>query len=125
MSKALEAGLKAVEDMPINNFEKEMTKHIRTVLSVEGITARVRLIPGGKKGMQVFPTSYEAKFSEEEQKKIRTIAKANHLTLVRGIEIVIDRMTDPNGMEFYFSDHGLKTWVQNCTRFPTSNSVRK
>lgn len=39
--------------------------------------------------------------TEAEQRAIRIIATANKLTLVRGLPIVIDQMTNPHEFNFY------------------------
>lgn len=79
---------------------KQMTAHLRGRISHEGIKARVRMAPGGG-SIQVFPVAYDISFTEDEQRTIRFIAKVNKLTLVRGMEIQVEQMTDPSGMEFY------------------------
>lgn len=74
--------------------------HIRNRIKAAGIKARVRLAPGGG-SMQVFAPAYGLVFSEEEQRQIRLIAKCNRLTLVRGMEIDIEQMTNPETFSFY------------------------
>lgn len=83
--------------------QKELTKHLRTRIAKNGINARVRMLPASETGIQVFPSAYGLTFSETDQRAIRQIAKINNLTLVRGMEINVDLMTDPNGMEFHIS----------------------
>ena len=80
---------------------KEMTAHIRKRIKVAGIKARVRMTSGSTGGIQVFPVAHEIEFTEDEQRQIRFLAKTNKLTCVRGVEIDVERMTDPHGMEFF------------------------
>jgi hypothetical protein len=76
--------------------------HIRSRIKHAGIKARVRVAPGGG-SIQVNAPSYEAVFSDEEQRKIRLIAKVNGFTWVRGMEIVLEQMTNPSNFNFYKS----------------------
>ena len=80
---------------------KHLAKHFRHLLKREGIKARCRCLPNSKTAIQVFTIAHDVKFSEDEQRMIRFMAKCNKLTLTRGLEIDVDRMTDPNGMEFH------------------------
>jgi hypothetical protein len=82
---------------------KEMTAHIRGRVKQAGIKARVRMAPGGGP-IQVFAIAYGVEFTEEEQRTIRIIAKTNRLTLVRGSEIIIDQMTNPDDFHFYMAE---------------------
>ena len=78
------------------------TAHIRRRIQQAGIKARCRyLISNGDVVVQVNVPSYEAEFSEEEQKTIRRIALVNHMTWVRGEPIDEDRMTNPKEFNFY------------------------
>lgn len=105
--------------MEILDCRKEMTAHLRARIAASGIKARVRMAPGAySKSIQVFPPAYEIEFTHDEQRTIRTIAKSNKLTFVCGIEIDIERMTDPHGMEFHLSDEGRADWTRNALRFP-------
>lgn len=79
---------------------KALTAHIRHRIAVAGIKARVRMSPAGG-AIQVFPVSHSAQFDEAAQRAIRHIAACNHMTLVQGMPIDVERMTDPHGMEFY------------------------
>lgn len=83
------------------NTHTETVAHLRNLISKEGIKARVRKLASSKSGFQVFPIAYGIEFTEAEQRFIRNVAKINGLTLVRGMEIDVERMTDPHGMEFY------------------------
>ena len=78
--------------------QKEMTKHIRTCIKRHGIKARVRMF---QDSIQVFVPEYGIEFTEQEQREIRQIAKSNELTWVRGLEIVIEQMTNPHDFNFY------------------------
>lgn len=81
--------------------QAELTKHLRNRIKVAGLQARVRQLPASSTGIQVFPVAYGVEFSTEEQRQIRLIAQVNKLTLVRGMEIDVERNTDPHGMEFH------------------------
>jgi hypothetical protein len=74
--------------------------HIRGRIKAAGIKARVRIAPGGG-SLQVFVPTFGATFTEEEQRTIRLIAKINRLTWVRGLEIDIEQMTNPQNFNFY------------------------
>lgn len=74
--------------------------HIRNRISAAGIKARVRIAPGGG-SLQVLAPAYGVVFSEEDQRQIRLIAKCNRLTWVRGMEINIEQMTNPQSFSFY------------------------
>ena len=78
-----------------------LASHFRHLLKRDGIKARCRVAPGSSKAIQVFPIAYGVEFDEQTQRHIRFIAECNKLTLVRGLPIDVDRMTDPHGMEFY------------------------
>lgn len=82
---------------------KDMTKHIRTRIGVADIKARVRMyVACGTRYIQVFGSTHDAEFTEDQQRKIRMIAKVNGLTWVRGMEIDIEQMTDPRHFDFVF-----------------------
>lgn len=84
---------------------KEMTSHIRKRVAASGIKARVMMRKYcGVRGISVVVPAYEIQFTESEQRKIRLIAKVNGLTRARGMEIDIERMTDPAQVNFEF--HG-------------------
>jgi hypothetical protein len=78
----------------------QMTAHLRNRIKAAGIKARVRVAPGGG-FIQVFGVTYEAEFSAAEQHTIRSIAKTNGLTFAQGMEIDVDRMTNPKTFSFY------------------------
>ena len=81
---------------------KELTAHIRKRIKIAGIKARVAMQEScGDLVISVDVPKHDAEFSEEEQRAIRLIAKCNHLTRVRGMEIVVEQMTDPKGFKFY------------------------
>ena len=77
-----------------------LAAHFRHLLKRDGIKARCRVAPGGG-GVQIFPVAYGVEFNEDTQRHIRTLAVLNKLTLVRGMAINIEQMTDYHGMEFY------------------------
>ena len=67
---------------------KEMTKHIRERISKSGISARVwTQVICGEKWIHVLPAVFDADFTAEECRTIKTSAKVNKLTHVRGLEI--------------------------------------
>lgn len=78
----------------------QMAAHIRKRVKYEGIKARVRVAPGGG-FIQVFPVTYDAVFSEADQRTIRHIAQCNRLTKPRGEPIDLERMTDFHGASFW------------------------
>jgi hypothetical protein len=82
---------------------QEMTKHFRGRVSASDIKARVRVAPGGGQ-IQVFVPAHGMEFSAKEQKQIRLIAKCNLLTLVKGLEIDVDQMTNPHSFNFYMPE---------------------
>lgn len=84
---------------------KEVTKHIRNRIAASGINARVLMkrYCGSETIHIVTPgAGFEIKFTESEQREIRLIAKLNGLTLTRGMEINIERMTNPDEFVFEF-----------------------
>ena len=81
------------------NLAKEAA-HIRSRIKHAGIKARVRVAPGGG-SIQVNAPTHETVFSNEDQREIRLIAKVNGFTWVRGMEIVLEQMTNPSTFNFY------------------------
>ena len=82
---------------------KEMTKHIRSRIAASGIAARVKMADFcGQPVIVVCVPAYGIEFTEAQQREIRTIAKVNRLTSARGMEIDVDRMTDPAQVNFEF-----------------------
>lgn len=82
---------------------KEMTAHLRKRIKHEGIKARVYMQEYcGCYVIAIDPPVFEVEFSEDEQRKIRTMAVTNGLTLVQGMPINIEQMTDYKGFRFYF-----------------------
>lgn len=81
---------------------KDMTAHIRNRIKVAGIKAKVSMqVSCGSRVIYVRVPRYELSFSDDEQRTIRSIAKANRLTWVRSGEIDVERMTDPQEMWFH------------------------
>lgn len=81
---------------------KEITAHIRKRIKHEKIKARVYMSPTGSAHfIGVCPPAPGIEFSEHEQRTIRHIAKCNRLTWIRGMEIDVERMTNPFGMHFH------------------------
>lgn len=79
----------------------EMAKLIRSELKTAGIKARCRVTPGATDSIQVFVPTFDARFTDDEQRTIRTMGVDHGLTWVRGLPIDVDRMTDPIEMSFY------------------------
>jgi len=79
----------------------EMTAHIRRRIKAAGIKARVRKLDDGC--IQVFAPEYGVTFSDDQQREIRHIADCNRLTLVRGLPIVVEQMTNPETFNFYYT----------------------
>jgi hypothetical protein len=74
---------------------------LRTLIKEAGIKARVRVSPGDD-CIQVYTCVYGIDFTEEDQYTIRNIAKnVMDFTWVRGMEIVVDQMTNPHNFNFY------------------------
>ena len=83
---------------------KELTAHLRKRIKIAGIKARVDMMETcGCKAIRVFVTAPELEFNESEQREIRHIAKCNGLSWVRGMEIDVDQMTNPQSFHFYLS----------------------
>jgi hypothetical protein len=86
---------------------KEMAAHIRKRIKVAGIKARVQMREAcGDQYIQVFGVTFDAEFTDQEQREIRQIAKTNGLTLAQGMEIDVEQMTNSKTFEFVF--HGSK-----------------
>lgn len=85
---------------------KEMTKHIRKRIKIAGIQANVRMQNGAENTriIQVNTTEYGKEFLPNEQREIRHIAKCNNLTWVRGMEIDVEQMTNPDVFNFYYEE---------------------
>ena len=82
--------------------EKEITASVRGEVKDAGINARVRMAPGDKQSIQVFPPTYEGKFTYDEQKTIRQIAIDHNLTYVYGAPIDVNQEdVHGNGLTFY------------------------
>jgi hypothetical protein len=103
------------------NTHTETVAHLRKLVSKEGIKARVRKLVASTSGIQVFPTAYGIEFTEAEQRFIRNVAKINGLTLVRGMEIDVERMTDPHGMTFHIPAAKAARSAELARQFPNAN----
>jgi len=79
----------------------EVAKDIRTELKAAGIKASCRVQPGTRNVVQISVPKYGLRFTDDEQRTIRTMAVERGLTWVRGLPIDVDRMTDPHEMNFY------------------------
>lgn len=81
---------------------KEMTIHIRNRVKKAGIAARVRMEPGagafGERGIQVFPVTFDARFTPAQSREIAFICDVNKLTLVRGMPIDLDIAEQTGGV---------------------------
>lgn len=78
---------------------KEMTAHIRKRIKVAGINAKIRMASGNE--IVISAPTYDYDFSEDEQRAIRHIAQCNNLTLVRGMRVNVEQMTNPHGFNFF------------------------
>lgn len=78
---------------------KAMTKHLRHRIRVAGIKASVRM--GARNEIRVESPEYGVEFTEDEQRRIRLMARTNGLTHARGLPIDIEQMTNPFDFSFY------------------------
>lgn len=78
----------------------EKAAHLRSRIKHAGIKARVRVAPGGG-SIQVNAPAFGVEFDENAQRQIRFIAKVIGYTLVRGMEINVEQMTNPCEFNFY------------------------
>ncbi|QYN17495.1 hypothetical protein [Amycolatopsis sp. DSM 110486] len=87
------------------NTPTEMAKHFRGRLKHHKIKAHCRVMFGGTLdgAIRITAPAYEVTFTEDEQRTIRTIAKVNGMTWVRGMPIDVEQMTDPQEMFFFMS----------------------
>lgn len=76
---------------------------LRTRVKDAGIRARVRITPGTRDGVQVFVPAFGMTFTDQEQRTVRRIALDMGLTLVQGLPIDVERMTDPRQFDFYLA----------------------
>ena len=82
----------------------ELTAHVRTCLKRADIKASVRKLKVcGSYVISVTVPKYGMEFTPDQQRRIREIGKNNGFTSVQGIEIDLDRMTDPYNIEFYLN----------------------
>lgn len=87
--------------MAATSTHKELTAHLRDRIKKAGIKACCSLQTYcGEQVIRVSVPKYDAQFTEDEQRTIRTIAQVNGLTFARGSAIDLDRMT--NSQEFVF-----------------------
>jgi hypothetical protein len=82
---------------------KAVAATIRHQLKALGIVAKVRMTPGSTDSVQVNAPTFDTRFTEDEQRAIRTTGRDLGLTWVRGLPIDVERMTDPHGCTFYLS----------------------
>jgi hypothetical protein len=81
---------------------KEMTAHFRNRLKVAGIKARCKMLTYcGEQVIAVAVPTPAGRFTDAEQRVIRTIAQVNGLTRAQGLPIDIERMTDSQEARFY------------------------
>jgi len=81
---------------------RQFTAHMRNRIKVAGIKAHVRgQVICGDERVYVSSVAYDIAFTEDEQRTIRSIAVANGCTLVQGMPIVIEQMTNPHDFFFY------------------------
>lgn len=87
---------------------KERTAHLRKVLKAYGPAARVSKYEScGAKWIKVSVPSYDARFTADELEQIAIAARANHLTLARGMEITVEHMRQMTGkhqFDFVFTE---------------------
>lgn len=76
-------------------------KTLRQQIRAAGIKARVRVSPASRRAVQINAPAYGVEFTETEQRTIRAIAVANSMTLVQGMPINVEQMTNPETFEFY------------------------
>ena len=87
----------------MNLTHKDITGHIRSRVKIAGIKARVTMSDAcGQPVVHVFTIGPDVSFTEAEQREIRHIAKCCKLTKAKGLEIDVERMTDPHGMRFEY-----------------------
>lgn len=80
---------------------KEIAAHLRDRLRFEGIQARVQMRSYcGEKVVAVAPTTYEGRFTHDEQRTIGAIADVNGLSFSQGM--AIDTTHDNHGVGFTF-----------------------
>lgn len=85
----------------MNETHKRLTKHFRNRLKAAGIKAGCRaFVSCGVQYIQINTPTYEALFTEQQQREILTIAKVSGLTLSRGMEINTEQMTYGHGGSF-------------------------
>lgn len=80
---------------------QETAKHFRKRLSHEGIKARCQ-IDARWNMIRIYPPTFDASFSETEQRTIRLIAQCSHLTRSRGMAIDLEQMTDSKEAVFAY-----------------------
>lgn len=80
---------------------KAIAASIRKSLKDAGITAKVRMTPGCSQSVQVNVPTFEARFTDAEQRTIRETAIALGLTHVRGLEIHPELPTMGMGDTYY------------------------
>lgn len=80
---------------------KATAASIRATLKAAGIKAKVRMTPGCSQSIQVNVPTFEARFTEDEQRAIREAAIALGLTHVRGLQIRPDLPTVGLGDTYY------------------------
>ena len=87
---------------PQHLHHKQLTAHVRRRLKAEGIKARCAMQAYcGQRVISIVPSTPDARFTDDEQRIIRTIADVNRLTGPRGLPIDLERMTDGPGAKFY------------------------
>lgn len=88
--------------MAMRPVHQEMVRHIRRRIQVAGIPARVRgQVSCGDEVVQVNTPDPDQRFTDDQQRTIRSIAVANRLTWVRGLPIDVEQMTNPYDFNLY------------------------
>lgn len=80
---------------------KQVAASLRATLKTAGVRARVRMTPGTSDSVQVNVPTFDARFTDEEQRAIRQAAVELGLTHVRGLSIRVDQATVGMGDTYY------------------------
>lgn len=84
---------------------KSMTARLRGLVKEAEISnARVRIDPGTRNQIQVFPDTFEGRFTPAEARKISEIAAGEGLTHVRGLPIDHEISEQTGGPGFVFEN---------------------
>lgn len=96
---------------------KEIVMHIRKRIKREKINAHCSKYEScGYLWVKISGATPEQRFTETEQKTLRTIAKTNGLTRAQGMEIDLERMTDPQQITLLFTPKKQPTTNERITQ---------